>query len=205
MTKSGMQEKLHSVYLYHNEFIEENGFPPSVREICSHLDIRSTATAYCYLEKLEKNGLIRKSKSKNRAIEIVNKDDPSMRMIRVPLIGQVTAGQPIFAYENMEGYYPLPQEFFRDEEYFMLKVKGESMIEAGIFDGDKIIVKKQKTAENGDIVVALIDDEEATVKRFFKKTDYYVLHPENIYMKDIVVDQLEILGIVQGLLRTKVV
>ena len=128
-----------------------------------------------------------------------------MRMVRVPLIGQVTAGQPIFAYENMEGYYPLPQEFFKDEEYFMLKVKGESMIEAGIFDGDKIIVKKQQTAENGDIVVALIDDEEATVKRFFKKTDYFVLHPENIYMKDIIVDRVEILGVVQGLLRTKVV
>ena len=127
-----------------------------------------------------------------------------MRTVRVPLIGQVTAGQPIFAYENMEGYYPLPQEFFRDDEYFMLKVKGESMIEAGIFDGDKIIVKRQQTAENGDIVVALLNGEEATVKRFFRKTDYYVLHPENIYMKDIVVNQVEILGIVRGLLRTKI-
>ena len=204
MTKDGMKEKLSAVFVYLTEYIDEHGFPPSVREICSELDIRSTATAYCYLEKLEQQGLIRKSRAKNRAIEICAKESVTQKSLRVPLIGQVTCGQPIFAYENMEGYYALPEDFFgKSNELFMLRAKGDSMIEIGIFDGDLLVVRKQPYANEGDIVVALVEDE-ATVKRFQKRKDYFVLHPENIYFKDIVLKKVDILGIVQGLVRTNI-
>ena len=204
MTKDGMKEKLTAVFLYLNEYIEQHGFPPSVREICAELDIRSTATAYCYLEKLEEQGLIRKSRAKNRAIEIVSKDEIIQKMVRVPLVDTVACGQPIFAYESMEGYYPLPEEFFGSgDELFMLRCKGDSMIELGMFDGDMVIVRKQPYAENGQVVVALIEDE-ATVKRFFQRKDHFVLHPENIYYNDIICDHVDILGIVQGLIRTNI-
>lgn len=192
-----IDEKLNALYEYVSKFSENNGYPPTVRDICCDLNIKSTATAHYYLEKLKDRGLIEKREDKKRAITVSGKKSNSYT---VPLIGTVTAGSPIFAVENFEDYYPLPLEFKTSEEQFMLKVKGDSMINAGIFDGDKIIVKKQETASNGDIVVALIDDS-ATVKRFYKKDNKIILHPENEYLQDIVLDDVQILGVVTGLTR----
>ena len=192
-----IDNKLDELYLYIQKYIENNGFPPTVRDICKDLQIKSTATAHYYLNKLKERGLLEKRDDKKRALSIKSKFETP---ITVPLIGTVTAGTPILAVENFEGYYPLPQEFSSDSELFMLKVKGDSMINAGIFDGDKIIVKKQESANNGDIVVCLIDDS-ATVKRFFTKNGKIVLHPENDLMEDIVLDEALILGQVVGLMR----
>lgn len=192
-----IDEKMELVYNFVTNYVDENGFPPSVREICSELSIKSTATTYYYLEKLQERGLLKKTKSKNRALEVVNKKD---NIKSVPLVGKITAGEPILATENIEENIPLPSSIFNQEDLFMLTVQGYSMIEAGIFDGDKIIVKLQKTAVNGEIVVAMIDSE-ATVKRYYKHENYYILHPENKSMNDIKVTELDILGIVTGLIR----
>ena len=190
--------KVTQVYNYVKNYLEQNSFPPSVREICAECGIKSTATAYAYLEKLQKQGLITKTPDKKRAFSLTQKANT---FESVPLIGVVTAGVPILAVENFENYYPLPPEFSNAENnLFMLRVQGDSMIEAGIFDGDKIIVKRQNTAENGDIVVALIEDS-STVKRFFKRDSKIVLHPENRALSDIVLDDVVILGVVQGLYR----
>ena len=194
---SKIDEKLNKLYNYVQKYIENNGFPPTVRDICNDLQIKSTATAHYYLNKLKEQGLLNKKDDKKRAISVKSKYETP---ITVPLIGTVTAGTPILAVENFDGYYPLPQEFASDEELFMLKVKGESMINAGILNGDKIIVKKQETADNCEIVVCMIDDS-ATVKRFYKKGDKIVLHPENDTMQDIVTDNAYILGVVVGLMR----
>lgn len=189
--------KLNRVYEFVESYITENGFPPSVREIGSQVGIKSTATVYSYLNRLEAMGKIEKTGLKKRALSLTEK--PLVK--RVPLVGTVTAGQPILAVENLEGYYPLLPDFpGADEDYFMLRVSGDSMIEAGIFDGDKIIVKKQNTADNGAIVVALIE-ESATVKRFFKRDHKVILHPENSALSDIVLDDVVILGTVEGLVR----
>lgn len=194
---SKIDEKLNALYNYVTKFLEENGYPPTVRDICSDLSIKSTATAHYYLEKLSEKGLITKREDKKRAITVSGKTKNSFE---VPLIGTVTAGTPILAVENFEDYYPLPLEFRSTEATFMLRVKGDSMINAGIFDGDKIVVRKQESADNGDIVVALIDDS-ATVKRFYKRNGKIILHPENDEMQDIVLDQAQILGVVVGLTR----
>lgn len=196
---SEVSSKLNDVLEYVRRYSENYGYSPSIREICSALGIKSTATCHYYLKKLEKNGEINKVSSKKRAIS-VKKDDKSVDFVSVPVIGTVTAGTPIFAYENTDGYCPLPDEFGDEKELFMLKVKGTSMIEAGILDGDKVIVKKQNNAENGEIVVALIEDE-ATVKRFYKKENKIILHPENDTLSDIILDDVTILGVVEGLLR----
>ncbi len=187
--------KMQAVLNFINEYNAEFGYSPTVREICSELNIKSTASAYYYIEKLTEEGFLSKSPNKNRAVNFKKKSS-----VNIPLIGTVTAGQPIFAYENYEDYYSFPAGSFSGSDLFMLNVQGTSMIDAGIFDGDKIVVRKQETAENGDIVVALIDDS-ATVKRFYKKEDHFVLHPENESMADIIVDQLTILGKVIGLVR----
>lgn len=189
------RNKMQAVLNYINEYNAEYGYSPTVREICAKLNIKSTASAYYYLEKLSGEGYLSKSPNKNRAVNF--KKNAS---VNIPLIGTVTAGQPIFAYENYEDYYSFPAGSFKGSELFMLNVQGNSMIDAGIFDGDKIVVHKQQTAENGDIVVALIDDS-ATVKRFFKKDGYIVLHPENETMADIIVEDAAILGKVIGLVR----
>lgn len=190
--------KVTQVYNYVKNYLEQNSFPPSVREICAECGIKSTATAYAYLEKLQKQGLITKTPDKKRAFSLTQKANT---FESVPLIGVVTAGVPILAVENFENYYPLPPEFSNAENnLFMLRVQGDSMIEAGIYDGDKIIVKQQNTADNGDIVVALIEDS-STVKRFFKRDGKIILHPENQALSDIVLDDVVILGIVQGLYR----
>lgn len=193
---SKIDKKLDELLLYLQNYMLENGFPPTVRDICNDLSIKSTATAHYYLNKLKEKGLLNKVEDKKRALSVKNKCQP----ISVPLVGTITAGTPIFAVENFDGYVPIPEEFKTEQDLFMLKVKGNSMIEAGIYDGDKIIVKKQQTAENGDIVVALLDDS-ATVKRFYKRENKYILHPENSTMEDIIVDSVLILGVVSGLIR----
>lgn len=178
------------------------GYPPAVREICEAVKLKSTSSVHSHLETLEKNGYIRRDPSKPRAIEIM--DDTfnlsKREMVSVPIVGTITAGQPILAVENIEGYFPIPSEYMPNEETFMLKVKGESMINAGIFDGDQILVQKQSHALNGDFVVALIEDS-VTVKTFFKENGYYRLQPENDTMEPIIVNELEILGKVIGLFR----
>ncbi|MFY9498846.1 MAG: transcriptional repressor LexA [Tepidanaerobacteraceae bacterium] len=182
---------------YIHNFFRERGYPPSVREICAATNLKSTATVHGYLVQLEKKGYIKRDPQKPRAIEIMNvianKD-----LIDVPLIGKVTAGEPILAQENIESVFPLPKEMLPDAEVFMLSVKGDSMINAGIFSGDYVLVQSTNTAENGDIVVALLDDE-ATIKRFYKETDYIRLQPENPSMAPIIVKDLKILGKVVGL------
>ena len=188
--------KMQAVLKFINEYNAEYGYAPTVREICAELNIKSTASAYYYLEKLKDEGWLSKSPNKNRAVSF--KKNAS---VNIPLIGTVTAGQPIFAYENYEDYYSFPAGSFRGSELFMLSVQGESMIDAGIYNGDKIVVRKQQTAENGDIVVALLDDS-ATVKRFYKRDGHFVLHTENETMQDIIVSEVAILGIVIGLVRT---
>ena len=187
--------KMQAVLEYINEYNAEYGYAPTVREICAQLNIKSTASAHYYIEKLTDGGYLSKSPNKNRAVSF--KKNAS---INIPLIGTVTAGQPIFAYENYEDYYSFPAGSFKGSDLFMLSVQGESMIDAGIFDGDKIIVRKQETADNGEIVVALLDDS-ATVKRFYKRDGHFVLHPENETMQDIIVNEVAILGIVIGLVR----
>lgn len=188
---------------YINHYIEANGFPPTVRDLCRDLGIKSTATAYSYINRLKEQGYLQKADKKKRAVALRSGDS-----VKVPLIGAVTAGQPILAQENFEGYYTLPTAEFQGENLFLLRVTGESMIEAGIFDGDKIVVKKQETAENGDIVVAMFDDgieEGATVKRFFRRDGKIILHPENATMSDFVLDEgnsVKILGKVIGLVRS---
>lgn len=184
-----------------NEILSR-GYPPAVREICEAVNLKSTSSVHSHLETLEKNGYIRRDPAKPRAIEIVDDNFNLTRreIVNVPIVGTVTAGQPILAVENIEGYFPIPMDYMPNQETFMLKVKGESMINAGIFDGDNILVQKQSHAKNGDFVVALIEDS-VTVKTFYKEKDYYRLQPENDYMDPIIVPEVEILGKVIGLFR----
>ncbi|MBQ2712893.1 MAG: transcriptional repressor LexA [Clostridia bacterium] len=198
ISKDEMKGKLNEVYQYLVSYTESHGYPPSVRDICQDLHIKSTATAYSYLEKLKDRGLIQKDSSRNRALMLTGR---RTGVKNVTLLGHVQAGQPIMAVENAEETYPLPADLFSGDTLFMLNVQGESMCEAGIYDGDKIVVKQQPYARNGEIVVAMIDGE-VTVKRFYKKTDHIVLHPENSTMQDIVVPDCDILGVVTGLIRS---
>lgn len=185
--------------------IVEKGYPPSVREICKAVGFKSTSTVHGHLSSLEDRGYIRRDATKPRAIEVLDKDPYSdlthrKETISVPLLGSVTAGSPILAVENIEDAYPLPTDFVNGDQAFMLKVKGDSMIEAGILNNDYIIVKQQSVATNGDIVVALIEDE-ATVKRFYKEADHIRLQPENSLMEPIIVRDVLILGKVTGVYR----
>ena len=198
MAKKTELKKLKSedaVFKFIQEYISENGYAPCVREVCKACDIKSTATAFTVINRLKERGLLEKSDVKRRAISLKSKT------VSVPIVGTVAAGQPIFANESYDGYVSLPDNFFSGEDLFMLNVKGTSMIKIGIFDGDKVVVRKQVTADNGDIVVALVDDS-ATVKRFFKRNGKYILHPENDDMEDFVYDEVSILGKVVGLMRT---
>ena len=173
----------------------DEGLPPSVREICAALDIKSTSTAHKYLGELRERGLIEKGDRLNRAITL-----PDDRSVRVPLVGTVTAGQPILAVEEIEGYIPYRSRSLHSRDLFALHVRGESMINAGILDGDIVVVRRTPTAENGDIVVALVEDE-ATVKRFYKEKGHFRLQPENDEMEPIIVDSVSILGRVISLIR----
>ncbi len=181
---------------------ESQGYPPSVREIGRAVGLKSTSTVHGHLSQLEKKGYIRRDPSKPRAIEVLPAAGvlPRSASVAVPLVGRVTAGLPVLAVENIEDYFPLPKGFGEPGTLFMLKVTGNSMIEAGILDGDYVIVRQQENAENGEIVVALIDNE-ATVKRFFKENDRIRLQPENSFMDPIIVDDVSILGKVTGLVR----
>lgn len=185
--------------------IATKGYPPAVREICKAVDLKSTSTVHSHLKKLEQKGYIRKDPTKPRAIEILSKNTygniaATHEIVHVPIVGKVTAGQPILAIENIEDTFPIPASFVGREATFMLTVSGDSMINAGIFNGDYILVKKQDIARNGDIVVALIEDE-ATVKRFFKENGHYRLQPENDTFSPIIVDNVKILGKVSGVFR----
>jgi repressor LexA len=184
--------------------LNKKGYPPSVREICDAVGLKSTSTVHGHLERLEKKGYIRRDPTKPRAIEVLDGESytPSKKeMVNVPIIGRVTAGAPILAQENIEDFFPIPVSYLGNQETFMLSVKGDSMINAGIHDGDLIIVQKQNTARNGDFVVALINDE-ATVKTYYKEKDYFRLQPENPYLLPIIVKEVNILGKVIGLFRT---
>lgn len=187
---------------YIKKEILDRGYPPAVREICEAVSLKSTSSVHSHLETLEKNGYIRRDPTKPRAIEIIDDTFNLVRreVVNVPMIGTVAAGAPIVAEENIEGYFPIPAEYMPNAQSFMLKVKGESMINAGIFEGDKIMVKQQSTANNGDIVVALIDDS-ATVKTYYKENGHYRLQPENDTMEPIIVDDVTILGKVFGIFR----
>ncbi len=202
MSYGKITEKQQEILDYMKTQIINRGFPPSVREICEAVNLKSTSSVHSHLESLEKNGYIRRDPSKPRAIEIV--DDcynlTRRELVNVPMVGTVTAGQPILAVENIEGYFPIPMEYMPNHETFMLRVKGESMINAGIFDGDQILVQKQSTANNGDFVVALLDDS-VTVKTFYKENGYFRLQPENDTMDPIIVNDVAILGKVIGLFR----
>lgn len=182
--------------------ILNKGYPPSVREICSAVNLKSTSSVHSHLSTLEKNGYIHRDPTKPRAIEIVDENfNLSRREIaNIPIIGTVAAGQPLLASENIEGYFPIPADLLSNKSTFMLKVKGNSMINAGIFNGDTIIVEQQSTAVNGDIVVALVEDS-ATVKTFYKEDGHIRLQPENDSMEPIIVDDCIILGKTIGLLR----
>ncbi len=202
MSYGKISSKQREILEYLKAQIISKGYPPAVREICEAVHLKSTSSVHSHLETLEKNGYIRRDPSKPRAIEIIDDNFNLARreMVNVPIVGTVTAGQPILAVENIEGYFPIPVELMPNEETFMLAVKGESMVNAGIFDGDKILVQKQSTADNGDYVVALIDDS-VTVKTFYKEDGYYRLQPENETMDPIIVANVEILGKVIGLFR----
>lgn len=188
------------------EFIKseilKKGYPPAVRDICEAVHLKSTSSVHSHLETLEKNGYIRRDPTKPRAIEIIDDTFNLARreVVNVPLVGTVAAGQPILAQENIEDYFPIPAEYMPNTQTFALKVKGESMVNAGIFDGDYILVAQQSTARNGDTVVALVEDS-ATVKTFYKENGHIRLQPENDSMDPIIVDDAAILGKVFGVFR----
>lgn len=183
--------------------ILNKGFPPAVREICEAVHLKSTSSVHSHLETLEKNGYIRRDPTKPRAIEIIDDNFNLTRreVVNVPLLGTVAAGQPLLAVENVDSYFPIPAEYMPNAQTFMLEVKGDSMVNAGIFNGDKVIVEQRSTARNGEMVVALVEDS-ATVKTFYKEDGYIRLQPENDYMDAIIVHgEVQILGKVIGVLR----
>ena len=198
-------EKQREILEYIKNEIMNRGFPPSVREICEAVELKSTSSVHAHLETLEKNGYIRRDPTKPRTIEILDDNFNLLRreMVNVPVVGTVTAGQPILAVENIESYFPVPAEFMPNQQCFILNVQGESMVNAGILDGDQVLVHQQPDAQNGEIVVALLG-EEATVKRYYKEKNCYRLQPENDTMEPIIVDsdqEFKILGKVFGVFR----
>ena len=202
MAQEKITAKQQEILEYIKETILKKGYPPAVREICEAVHLKSTSSVHSHLETLEEKGYIRKNPAKPRTIEII--DDcfnlTRREVVNVPLIGTVAAGVPLLAEENIENYYPIPVELLPNAETFMLNVKGSSMINAGIFDGDQLIVERCSTAYDGEIIVALVDDS-ATVKRFYKEDGYYRLQPENNEMDPIIVDHIKIIGKVIGLFR----
>lgn len=200
MKLTTLSDKQQAILEFIKQEIVAKGYPPSVREICLAVGLKSTSTVHAHLEQLEKKGYIRRDPTKPRAIEILE-DDTNMDIIKAPILGNVSAGSPILAFEDIQDYFPLPLTYFNtNKEVFLLKVEGESMIEAGILDGDFVIVEKQSIANNGDMVVALIEDS-ATVKRFYREKDYIRLQPENSNMQPIIIKDCIILGKVIGVFR----
>ena len=202
MAYGKISDKQREILDYIKTEILNKGYPPTVRDICEAVKLKSTSSVHSHLETLEKNGYIRRDPTKPRAIEIVDDNFNLTRreVVNVPMIGRVAAGQPILAVENIESYFPIPAEFMPNAESFILQVQGESMINAGIFDGDNILVEKCDTAHNGEMVVALVDDS-ATVKTFYKEGDHIRLQPENDFMDPIIVPDCKILGKVFGVFR----
>ena len=202
MEQGKITNKQREILEYIKDEILSKGYPPAVREICNAVKLKSTSSVHSHLETLEKNGYIRRDPTKPRAIEII---DESFQLLRnettsIPIIGSVAAGQPLLAQENIEGYLPIPMDIAPNKQCFVLKVRGESMINAGILDGDQIFVEQTSEARNGDMVVALIDDS-ATVKTFYRESDYIRLQPENDNMDPILVKDVRILGKVFGVFR----
>lgn len=202
MSYGKITDKQQQILDYIKQEILNKGYPPTVRDICEAVKLKSTSSVHSHLESLEKNGYIRRDPTKPRAIEIIDDNFNLTRreVVNVPMIGRVAAGEPILAVENIDSYFPIPAEFMPNAESFMLKVKGESMINAGILDGDQILVERCNSARNGDMVVALVDDS-ATVKTFYKEADHIRLQPENDTMDPIIVPDCKILGKVFGVFR----
>lgn len=203
---SKLSKRQNDILKFIKSEVRKKGYPPSVREIGEAVGLASSSTVHGHLTRLEKKGFIRRDPTKPRAIEIMDTsmaaNVPKSGAIHVPVIGKVTAGQPITAVENIEEYLPMPERLASEDNVFILNVEGESMINAGIYDGDMVIVKQQPNAENGDIIVAMTDEYEATVKRFYKESDHIRLKPENPTMEPIILDDVTILGKVIGVFRT---
>ena len=203
MALEKLTEKQQLIYDFIKDWTRKKSYPPTVRDICAGVDLKSTSSVHAHLATLERKGYIHRDPSKTRAIEIIDESYQVMRqdeLTSVPVVGRVAAGQPILATENVESYFPLPMSITPNAECFVLNVKGESMINAGILDGDEIIVRQQNYADNGDYVVALIDDS-VTVKTFYKEKDHVRLQPENDSMDPLIFDNVEILGKVIGVFR----
>ena len=202
MAQGKISKKQLEILEYIKTQILERGFQPAVREICEAVNLKSTSSVHSHLETLEKNGYIRRDPTKPRAIEILDDNFNLTRreMVNVPIVGQVAAGEPILAQQNIENYFPIPVEFMPNRQTFLLKVKGESMINAGILDGDMVLVEETPAASNGDMVVAMVDDG-ATVKTFYKEEGIFRLQPENDFMDPIIVKEVTILGKVIGVFR----
>ena len=202
MAQGKISAKQQEILEYIKSQILERGFPPAVRDICEAVHLKSTSSVHSHLETLEKNGYIRRNPTKPRAIEILDDSFNFTRreMVNVPIVGRVAAGEPLLAEQNIEEYFPIPMDFMPNKQTFMLKVKGESMINAGILDGDYVLVEERKTAHNGEMIVALVDDG-ATVKRFYKEEGIIRLQPENDTMEPIIVPDCTILGKVIGVFR----
>lgn len=203
MAYGKISSKQKEILEYIKSEILNKGFPPAVREICEAVNLKSTSSVHAHLETLEKNGYIRRDPTKPRTIEILDDNFNITRreVVNVPLVGRVAAGEPLLAVENVENYFPIPAEYMPNAQTFMLEVKGDSMINAGIFSGDKVIVEQRNTARNGEMIVALVEDG-ATVKTFYKENGYIRLQPENDYMDPIIVNgEVQILGKVIGVLR----
>ena len=202
MAYGKISAKQQEILEYIKDEILHKGYPPAVREICQAVNLKSTSSVHSHLETLEKNGYIRRDPTKPRAIEIMDDTFNLNRreMVNVPILGNVAAGEPLFAEENIEDYFPIPAEMVPNSEVFMLHVRGESMINVGILDGDNVLVQQQSTAKDGEMVVALVEDS-ATVKTFYKEDGYIRLQPENDTMETIIVPDCQILGKVFGIFR----
>lgn len=223
MSRNRITAKQQEILNFMKSQIMAKGYPPSVREICEAVNLKSTSSVHAHLETLEKNGFIRRDPAKPRAIEIMDNDfyhnmresvntssnssdvnSNTRELVNVPMVGTVAAGQPLLAVENVTDYFPIPVDMLPNSETFMLKVKGDSMINMGIYEGDQLIIERRNTAGNGEVIVALVDDS-ATVKRFYKEDGHYRLQPENDYMEPIIVDHCEIIGKVIGLVRMNII
>lgn len=202
MAYGKISAKQQEILEYIKDEILHKGYPPAVREICQAVNLKSTSSVHSHLETLEKNGYIRRDPTKPRAIEIMDDTFNLNRreMVNVPILGNVAAGEPLFAEENIEDYFPIPAEMVPNSEVFMLHVRGESMINVGILDGDNVLVQQQSTAKDGEMVVALVEDS-ATVKTFYREDGYIRLQPENDTMEPIIVPDCQILGKVFGIFR----
>ncbi len=205
MNYEGLSDKQVKIIQYIKNELTLRGYPPSIREICKAVGLSSTSSVHAHLNTLEEKGYLKKGTNKRRALELIDIDDiccnlPKKEIVNVPIIGTVTAGEPILAVENVDDTLPISIDFVGNKESYVLKVKGESMIEVGIMNGDFVIVNAQNTAKNGDIVVALIDDE-ATVKTFYKEKDHIRLQPQNSLMDPILIKNPSILGVVKAVVR----